>query len=84
MEERRNSCIEGRVPTKMFGDHLIADHVVVRANIEEGHRGERVALVVKDLRTQLRRIPFVEQEHVYYCLLSCEKIQRRSRMFFSP
>ena len=25
-------------------DHLIADHVVVRANIEEGHRGERVAL----------------------------------------
>ena len=47
---------ESRIQTKAFGDHLIADHVVVRANIEEGSRGERVALVVKDLRTKFRSI----------------------------
>ena len=47
---------ESRVQTKAFGDHLIADHVVARANIEEGNRGERVALVVKDLHTKFRRI----------------------------
>ena len=45
---------ESRIQTKAFGDHLIADHVVVRANIEEGSRGERVALVVKDLHTKFR------------------------------
>ncbi|CAK9025348.1 Dynein intermediate chain 2 [Durusdinium trenchii] len=47
---------ESRIQTKAFGDHLIADHVVVRANIEEGSRGERVALVVKDLHTKFRSI----------------------------
>ena len=47
---------ESRIQTKAFGDHLIADHVVVRANIEEGNRGERVALVVKDLHTKFRSI----------------------------
>ena len=47
---------ESRIQTKAFGDHLIADRVVARANIEEGDRGERVALVVKDLRTKFRCI----------------------------
>ncbi|CAK9015021.1 Uncharacterized protein SCF082_LOCUS12576 [Durusdinium trenchii] len=47
---------ESRIQTKASGDHLIADHVVARANIEEGNRGERVGLVVKDLHTKFRSI----------------------------
>ena len=45
---------QGRVPTKKFGDHVIADHVLIKRNVEEGWKGEVVALVVKDLHTQFR------------------------------
>ena len=45
---------QARVETKKFGDHIIADHVLVRTNVEEGWKGESVALVVKDLHTQFR------------------------------
>ena len=45
---------QARVETKKFGDHTIADHVLVKTNVEEGLKGETVALVVKDLHTQFR------------------------------
>ena len=45
---------QGRVPTKKFGDHVIADHVLIKRNVEEGWKGEVVALVIKDLHTQFR------------------------------
>ena len=45
---------QARVETKKFGDHIIADHVLVKTNVEEGLKGETVALVVKDLHTQFR------------------------------
>ena len=45
---------QGRVLTKKFGDHLIAYRVLIKRNVEEGWKGEVVALVVKDLHTQFR------------------------------
>jgi hypothetical protein len=33
-----------RLDTKSFGDHIVADHTVVKANVEEGVKGETVAL----------------------------------------
>ena len=42
---------QARIETSNFGDHIIADHVILKANIEEGLKGEKVALVVKDLHT---------------------------------
>ena len=43
-----------RVETQVFGDHIIGDHVIIKKNVEEGLRGEQVALVLKDLHTQYR------------------------------
>ena len=43
-----------RVETQEFGDHIIGDHVIIKKNVEEGFRGEQVALVLKDLHTQYR------------------------------
>ena len=43
-----------RVETQVFGDHIIGDHVIIKKNVEEGFRGEQVALVLKDLHTQYR------------------------------
>ena len=42
--------------TKCFGDHILADHTVVKANVEEGVNGETVALVMKDIHTQFRHV----------------------------
>lgn len=47
---------QGRIPTSEFGDHLVADHVVIKPNVEEGVNGEVVALVVKDIHTQFRGV----------------------------
>ena len=32
-----------RLDTKSFGDHIVADHTVIKANVEEGVKGETVA-----------------------------------------
>ena len=40
-----------RSETKSFRDHIVADHTVVKANVEEGVKGETVALVMKDIHT---------------------------------
>ena len=45
-----------RLDTKSFGDHIVADHTVVKANVEEGFKGETVALVMKDIHTQFRHV----------------------------
>ena len=45
-----------RLDTKSFGDHIVADHTVVKANVEEGLKGETVALVMKDIHTQFRHV----------------------------
>ena len=45
-----------RLETKSFGDHIVADHTVVEANVEEGVKGETVALVMKDIHTQFRHV----------------------------
>ena len=42
--------------TKAFGDHIVADHTVLKANVEEGVKGESVALVMKDIHTQFRHV----------------------------
>ena len=42
--------------TKCFGDHIVADHAVVKANVVEGAKGETVALVIKDIYTQFRHV----------------------------
>ena len=41
-------------PRKLPRISVIADHVLIRRNVEEGWKGEVVALVVKDLHTQFR------------------------------
>ena len=40
----------------MFGDHIIGDDVIIKKNVEEGFKGEQVALVLKDLHTQCRYV----------------------------
>ena len=45
-----------RIETEVFGDHIIRDHVIIKKNVEEGFRGEQVALVLKDLHTQYRHV----------------------------
>ena len=45
-----------RLETKSFGDHIVADHTVVKANVEEGMKGETIALVMKDIHTQFRHV----------------------------
>ena len=45
-----------RLDTKSFGDHIVADHTVVKANVEEGVKGETVALVMKDIHTHFRHV----------------------------
>ena len=45
-----------RIETEVFGDHIIGDHVIIKKNVEEGFRGEQVALVLKDLHTQYRYV----------------------------
>ena len=50
----RNKGGQKRIETEMFGDHIIGDHVIIKKNVEEGFRGEQVALVLKDLHTQYR------------------------------
>ena len=45
-----------RLETKSFGDHIVADHTVVKANVAEGVQGETVALVMKDIHTQFRHV----------------------------
>ena len=47
---------QSRIDTRKFGDHIIADFVLIKANVEEGWKGEYVALVVKDLHTQFRAV----------------------------
>ena len=47
---------QGRLETKAFGDHIIADHVILKANIEQGIKGEWCALVIKDVHTQFRYV----------------------------
>ena len=47
---------QARVDTTRFGDHIIADHVLIKANVEEGLKGEKVALVIKDIHTQFRYV----------------------------
>ena len=47
---------QARVETNRFGDHIIADHVLIKANVEEGIKGEKVALVIKDIHTQFRYV----------------------------
>ena len=42
--------------TKSFGDHIVAGHAVVKANVEEGFKGETVALVMKDIHAQFRHV----------------------------
>ena len=32
-----------RIETKVFGDHIIGDHVIIKKNVEEGFKGEQVA-----------------------------------------
>ena len=48
----RNKGGQKRIETETFGDHIIGDHVIIKKNVEEGFRGEQVALVLKDLHTQ--------------------------------
>ena len=31
-----------RLETNCFGDHVVADHTVVKANVEEGVKGEKL------------------------------------------
>ena len=50
----RNKGGQKRIETEVFGDHIIGDHVIIKKNVEEGFRGEQVALVLKDLHTQYR------------------------------
>eukprot|EP00435_Cladocopium_sp_Y103_P036206 s1446_g9.t1 len=45
-----------RLETQHFAEHLIADHIVVKANVEEGVKGETVALVMKEVHTQFRHV----------------------------
>lgn len=45
-----------RLETKAFGDHVVADHTVVKENVEEGIKGETLALVMKDIHTQFRHV----------------------------
>ena len=40
-----------RVETQVFGDHIIGDHVIIKKNVEEGFRGEQVALVLTKICT---------------------------------
>ena len=45
-----------RIETEVFGDFIIRDHVIIKRNVEEGFKGEQVALVLKDLHTQYRYV----------------------------
>ena len=45
-----------RIETEVFGDHIIGDHVIIKKHVEEGFKGEQVALVLKDLHTQYRYV----------------------------
>ena len=45
--ESKQKCLV----TTSFGDH-----VIIKKNVEEGFRGEQVALVLKDLHTQYRHV----------------------------
>ena len=45
-----------RIETEAFGDHIIGDHVITKKNVEDGFKGEQVALVLKDLHTQYRYV----------------------------
>ena len=47
---------QGRLETKDFGDRVVADHVIIKPNVEEGVNGEVVALVIKDVHTQYRSV----------------------------
>ena len=40
-----------RLETNCFGDHVVADHTVVKANVEEG-----VNLVMKEIHAQFRHV----------------------------
>ena len=48
--------MDKRLETKCFGDHIVADHTVVKASVEEGVKGETVALVMKDIHTQFKHV----------------------------
>ena len=56
MAQARKKGGQKRIETEMFGDHIIGDHVIIKRNVEEGFRGEQVALVLKDLHTQYRYV----------------------------
>ena len=61
---------QSRVDTRKFGDHIIADFVLIKANVEEGWKGEYVALVVKDLHTQFRAVYPSNTRHSQECCRS--------------
>ena len=43
-----------RIETEVFGDHIIDDHAIIKKTVEEGLKGEQVALVLKDFHTQYK------------------------------
>ena len=43
--------VRRELKTEVFGGHIIGDHVIIKKNVEEGFRGEQVALVLKDLHS---------------------------------
>ena len=57
-----------RVETQEFGDHIIGDHVIIKKNVEEGFRGEQVALVLKDLHTQYRSVYPSQSKEAQSCV----------------
>ena len=48
-----------RLETKSFGVHIVADHTVIKANVEEGVKGETVALHGDEVH------PHTQFRHVY-------------------
>ena len=61
--ERLQTLKQKLVAVPISFDIIVADHTVVKANVEEGAKGETVALVMKDGHTQFR--------HVYPSQSSC-------------
>ena len=55
-QRARSKGGQGRLETKTFGDHIIADYVILKVNIEQGikGKGEWCAFVIKDTYTQFR------------------------------
>ena len=52
----RNKGGQKRIETEVFGDYIIGDYVIIKKNVEEGFRGEQVALILKNLHAQYRYV----------------------------